>query len=69
MTDDQQFVLALATLIVPTLASILTYRKADQTHQAVNGIQARAVRSARAEGVRSGASTLRRRRQPPEVKN
>lgn len=54
MTDDQQFILALATLIVPTLATVLTYRKTDQTHKAVNGIQVKAVRAARAKGRAAG---------------
>jgi hypothetical protein len=40
MTDEQQFVLALATLIVPTVASYLALRKTSDTHQAVNGLLA-----------------------------
>lgn len=59
MTDDQQFWLGLATLIVPTIASVFAYRKTSDTHKAVDGMQARRVRaarkSARAEGVALGA--------------
>jgi hypothetical protein len=55
MTDDQQFILACLTLVVPTIASVFAYRKTDQTHQAVNGMQAKAVRKARAQGVSQGA--------------
>lgn len=54
MTDDQQFILALATLIVPTIATILTYRKTSATHEAVNGVQRRLVRRARSQGVAAG---------------
>lgn len=54
MTDDQQFILALATLILPTAATILTYRKTSATHEAVNGVQRRLVRRARSQGVAAG---------------
>lgn len=54
MTDDQQFILALATLIVPTVATVLTYRKTSQTHEVVNGVQKKLVKKARAQGVTSG---------------
>lgn len=59
MTDDQQFILACLTLVVPTVASVFAYRKTDQTHQAVNGMQVRKIRKARAQGVRLGARAQR----------
>lgn len=54
MTDDQQFILGLATLIVPTIASIFAYKKSASTHEAVNGMQAKKVRRARAQGHAAG---------------
>lgn len=59
MTDDQQFVLALATLLVPTIATVLTYRKTSQTHEAVNGAQKKLIKKARAQGVASGARAMK----------
>jgi len=57
LTDDQQFILALATIVLPLAASILTYRKTVETHDAVNGMQVKKVgqvrRRARAAGVAS----------------
>ncbi len=68
MTDDQQFILALATLIVPTVATVLTYRKTDQTHKAVNGIQTRALRRARTSGRTEGMKEgLAAKPVPPEA--
>jgi len=54
VTDDQQFILGCLTLILPTVASVLAYRKTSQTHDTVNGMQAGKVRRARAEGRAAG---------------
>lgn len=59
MTDDQQFILGCLTLILPTVASVLAYRKTDQTHQAVNGMQVKAINKARAQGRSTGARAER----------
>lgn len=60
MTDDQQFILGCLTLILPTVASIFAYRKTSQTHEAVNGMQAKKERLARKSGRAAGkASQLR----------
>lgn len=50
MTDDQQFVIALVTVMVPTMASVLSLLQSRQTHTIVNGMQAKAIRRARTQG-------------------
>ena len=55
MTDDQEFIVALATLIVPTIASLFAYRQSRSTHTAVNGMVAKNTRRARSQGRAQGA--------------
>ena len=54
MTDDQQFWLAMATLIVPTIASIMGVRQTQQTHKAVNGLLVRHEKDAHTAAVAEG---------------
>lgn len=66
MSADQQFILALITLVGAAVASILAAWQSRETHKAVNGIASRNVRRAHAKGVTAG----RRREQavdPPPV--
>jgi len=50
MTNDQEFILALVALVLPGVASVLTYRQSRQTRHAVNGLVAKSNRRARAQG-------------------
>jgi hypothetical protein len=59
MTDDQQFILAIVTLLVPTSASILAFLQGRQTHGLVDGMTKRSVRRARAQGAATMRSVLR----------
>lgn len=54
MTDDQQFILGLATLIVPTVASVLALWRTQATHAVVNGFAKTRERRARAAGRAQG---------------
>jgi hypothetical protein len=54
MTDDQQFILAIVTLIVPTAAATFATLQTRKTHQAVNGMLAKGTRRARAQGRAQG---------------
>ena len=65
MTDDQQFILGLATLLVPTTASLINFLQARQTHGLVDGIAKKQVRRARAQGAASVRSALRDAPQVP----
>lgn len=56
VTDDQQFILALAAVISTTAIQILTYRKSSQTHELVNGMTVKRTRAARSEGRRAGVA-------------
>ncbi len=59
MTDDQQYVVALATLVVPTIASVMALLQSRSTHSAVNGLNAKNMRRARAAGRASERSVRR----------
>lgn len=58
MTDDQQFILALATLILPTIGSLFAYRQSRSTHTAVNGAVSKLNRRARAQGRAQGRADV-----------
>jgi hypothetical protein len=51
MTDDQQFILALAGIVSTTAIQLWAYRKAAQTHDLVNGMTKGRMRSARSAGA------------------
>lgn len=50
MTDDQQFILALVTALLPTAASVLVWAQGHETHKLVNGLSEKRVRRAHAAG-------------------
>jgi hypothetical protein len=68
VTDDQQFLVALLTIVAPTIASLLALRQARETHTAVNGVLAKGTRRARAQGRAQGRAEVvpPRGPEPPE---
>jgi hypothetical protein len=56
VTDDQQFILALAAVVSTTVIQVMTYRKASSTHELVNGISVKRTRQARASGRKAGVA-------------
>lgn len=54
MTDDQMFMVALLTALLPTAASVIGALQGRQTHKLVDGMSKRRVRQARAQGVSAG---------------
>ena len=67
MTDDQQFILSMWTVIVPTIAAALAALQSRSTHSAVNGLLVKNMRRSRAAGRKQGQRESRVGNPPTSV--